>query len=102
MRALMFLSAVLLVAAAPVSVDLVDADGMFADLPGASAEAVNGNCLACHSAAMVLYQPALTPVQWQATLGKMRSVYKAPIDAADDAAILAWLNAHSVGQTPAK
>jgi hypothetical protein len=98
MRALLFLPAFLLIAAAPQSVELPDADGPFEDIAAVSADAVNTNCLACHSSAMVIHQPGLSPAQWQATLGKMRSVYKAPIDAGDDAAILAWLNAHSARQ----
>jgi len=44
---------------------------------------VNGNCLACHSAGMVLRQPALSPMQWRTEVEKMRTAYKAPIDAKD-------------------
>lgn len=96
MRALLFLA---LIAAAPapptrkLSVTLPSADAFFTDRPGASADAVNGNCLGCHSAAMVLNQPALTQMQWTETVAKMRNVYKAPIAPEDDAAILAWLSA---------
>lgn len=99
MRAFFLLpAAAMLLAAAPQSLDLPDADGPFEDIAAVSADAMNSNCLACHSSAMVTHQPALTPAQWRATLGKMRSVYKAPIDTADDAAILAWLVAHSARQ----
>ncbi len=42
----------------PVKIDLPDSDKMFPDGPGA--DAVNNNCLACHSTGMVLNQPALS------------------------------------------
>jgi hypothetical protein len=41
-----------------VTADLPFGDRMFPDGPGS--EAVNNNCLACHSAGMVLTQPALS------------------------------------------
>ena len=71
-----------------VTVDLPTGDRMFT---GAGADAVNNNCLACHSAGMVLNQPALTRAAWQAEVHKMITVYKAPIDDADVPAILAYL-----------
>src|ERR1700733_15212586 len=46
-----------------VSVDLPGSDRMF--LGDAAAEAINNNCLACHSAGMVLNQPNLTRTAWQ-------------------------------------
>jgi hypothetical protein len=72
-----------------VSVDLPPGDDMFPDGPGA--DAIDNNCLACHSADMVLNQPALPRVQWQAELEKMRTTYKAPIDPKDVDAILDYL-----------
>jgi cytochrome c553 len=72
-----------------VSVDLPPGDDMFPD--GPSADAVNNNCLACHSADMVLNQPALPKAQWQAEVDKMRTSYKAPIDPGDVDAILDYL-----------
>ena len=72
-----------------VSVDLPAGDRMFPDGPGA--DAINSNCLACHSAGMVLNQPALPKAAWQAEADKMRTTYKAPIDAADVNAILDYL-----------
>ena len=79
-------------AAALVSVELPNDFVPFADMPGGpSADAVNANCLSCHSGEMVLNQPHLTRIEWAATVTKMRATYKAPIDAADDAAILDWL-----------
>jgi cytochrome c553 len=84
--------ALLLGAAAPVSIELPDEFVPFADFAGGpSADAINANCLSCHSAEMVRHQPRLTAAEWQGEVTKMRQVYKAPIDPADDAAILAWL-----------
>ena len=40
---------------------------------------------------MVLNQPALPTVQWQAEVEKMRPAYKAPIDPKDVDAILDYL-----------
>jgi hypothetical protein len=72
-----------------VSVDLPPGDDMFPN--GPHADAVNNNCLGCHSADMVLNQPALPTAQWQAEIDKMRTAYKAPIDAQDVDAILDYL-----------
>lgn len=96
MRAILGLCALLLIAAAappsrPLSVTLPDGEDFLPPRYGASADAVNGNCLSCHSAAMITAQPRLTRVQWGETIAKMRNVYAAPIDPADDAAILDWL-----------
>jgi hypothetical protein len=51
----------------------------------------NDNCLACHSAGMVLNQPALPKSVWEAEVDKMREAYKAPIDAKDVDAIVGYL-----------
>jgi hypothetical protein len=95
MRVLLALAALALVATAPptkrLSVELPDAEGFLPERYGVSSEAVNNNCLACHSAAMITAQPRLTRVQWGETIAKMRTVYAAPIDPADDKAILDWL-----------
>jgi len=72
-----------------VSVDLPAGDDMFPNGPGA--DAINNNCLACHSADMVLNQPALPMTQWHAEVDKMRTAYKAPIDPKDVDAILDYL-----------
>ncbi len=57
------------------SIQMPTSDRIFPDGPGA--EAVNNNCLACHSAGMVLTQPKLTKAQWTETVNKMVHVYKA-------------------------
>jgi cytochrome c553 len=72
-----------------VSVDLPPGDSMFPNGPGA--DAINNNCLACHSADMVLNQPALPMTQWHAEVDKMRAAYKAPIDPKDVDAIVDYL-----------
>jgi len=72
-----------------VSVDLPPGDDMFPNGPGV--DAVNNNCLACHSADMVLNQPALTKAEWEAQVNLMRTAYKAPIDPKDVDAILNYL-----------
>jgi mono/diheme cytochrome c family protein len=72
-----------------VTVDLPFGDRTFPDGPGA--DLVNSNCLACHSAGMVLNQPALTKAQWRTEVEKMRTAYKAPIDPKDVNAILDYL-----------
>ena len=72
-----------------VSVDLPAGDDMFPNGPGA--DAINNNCLACHSADMVLNQPALPMTQWHAEVDKMRTAYKAPVDPKDVDAIVGYL-----------
>lgn len=58
---------------------------------GDEAEAINNNCLACHSAGMVLTQPRLSRAEWQSEVDKMRNTYKAPIGDADVPAIVNYL-----------
>lgn len=93
------LMAVLLGAAAPVSIELPGEFVPFADIQGGpSADAINANCLSCHSAEMVLNQPHLSRIEWQGEVTKMRNVYKAPVAPADDAAIVDWLVAMQAGR----
>jgi hypothetical protein len=72
-----------------VDVDLPFGDRMFPDGPGS--DAINNNCLACHSAGMVLNQPPLPRTTWQSEVAKMRAVYKAPISDEDAASIVDYL-----------
>ena len=73
-----------------VSVDLPpDRDRSFP--PGPGAEVISSNCVACHSAGMVLTQPALSRAAWDAEVHKMIATYKAPISEADAATIIAYL-----------
>jgi cytochrome c5 len=76
------------VALQSVNVDFPDSDRRF---EGPGADVVNDNCLACHSAGMVLTQPRLSRAVWQAEVDKMRSTYKAPVDAKDVSAIVDYL-----------
>jgi hypothetical protein len=72
-----------------VGVELPDSGRMFPG--GEKAEAINNNCLACHSAGMVLRQPHLSRAQWQSEVDKMRNTYNAPISAEDVPAIVDYL-----------
>lgn len=71
-----------------VSVDNPDSDRMF---EGPGADVVNGNCLSCHSAGMILTQPRMPRATWQAEVEKMRNTYKAPVDVKDVPAIVDYL-----------
>ena len=73
----------------PVKIDLPDSDKMFPAGPGS--DAINNNCLACHSAGMVLNQPALSKQAWTAEVNKMINNYKAPVAPEDVGAIVEYL-----------
>jgi cytochrome c5 len=75
----------------PVKIDLPDSDKMFPD--GRGSDAINNNCLACHSADMVLNQPALSKQAWATEVNKMINNYKAPIAPEDVGAIVNYLTA---------
>lgn len=62
---------------------------MFPKGPGVNV--VNGNCLACHSADMVLNQPDMPRAAWEAEVNKMRNAFKAPVDAKDVDTIVNYL-----------
>jgi mono/diheme cytochrome c family protein len=51
----------------------------------------NTQCLICHSAGMVLRQPARTQAQWKETINKMRSAYGAPLPAEQVDALATYL-----------
>jgi hypothetical protein len=74
-----------------VKLDLPDSDKMFPDGPGS--DAINNNCLACHSADMVLNQPSLSKQAWAAEVNKMINNYRAPIAPEDVGAIVDYLTA---------
>ena len=75
----------------PVKIDLPDSDKMFPAGPGS--DAINNNCLACHSADMVLNQPALSKPAWATEVNKMINNYKAPVAPEDVGAIVDYLTA---------
>lgn len=70
------------------TVTLPPGDSLF---PGPGADAINNNCLACHSTEMVLNQPALPRATWDAEVHKMIATYKAPVDENDIGAIVDYL-----------
>jgi hypothetical protein len=73
-----------------VSVELPTSDITFPG--GMAADAINANCLSCHSAGMVLTQPNLTKAAWAAEVDKMIHAFKAPIDQSNVAAIVDYLS----------
>jgi mono/diheme cytochrome c family protein len=72
-----------------VKIDLPDSDRMFP--AGSGSDAMNNNCLACHSAGMVLNQPSLSKQAWTAEVNKMINNYKAPVAPEDVGAIVEYL-----------
>ena len=87
-----FLAATLAAAAPnfkPMTMELPPDAASFPD--GPNVKTVNQNCLACHSADMVLDQALLPRATWAAEVTKMRNVYKAPITDADAALIVDYL-----------
>jgi hypothetical protein len=72
-----------------VKIDLPESDTMFPAGPGS--DAINNNCLACHSAGMVLNQPSLSKQAWTAEVNKMINNYKAPVAPEDVGAIVEYL-----------
>ncbi len=59
---------------------------------GDGADIANSQCLVCHSAGMVLRQPALSESQWQTIINKMRIAYGAPLQADQVNALAAYLS----------
>jgi hypothetical protein len=78
------------------SVNFPDSDRTFPG--GADADAINNNCLACHSAGMVLTQPRQSRAAWHSEVDKMRDTYKAPIAEEDVPAIVDYLAKLSNGK----
>ena len=73
---------------------------------GAGADAMNNDCLICHSAGMVLDQASLSGKDWQGIVDQMRNDFKAPFPAEDGPAIVDYLvnlknvMAQSTGRQP--
>lgn len=81
-----------------VSVDLPASQSSFPAGPGSD---IAGKCLICHSAGMVLKQPALTQAEWTAEINKMRTAYGAPIDDSEVPVLSAYftkINAEQQGK----
>ena len=91
---LLLLGATLAFAAPTFKAENVELPPDAASFPeGPNVKTVNQNCLACHSADMVLDQALLPRATWAAEVTKMRNVYKAPITDADAALIVDYLAA---------
>jgi hypothetical protein len=71
------------------TIDLPPGDDVLPDRP--NAEAVDRNCLLCHSTETILNQPALSRDVWKAEIDKMRTAFGAQISPDSDDAILAYL-----------
>jgi hypothetical protein len=71
-----------------VTLDLPDEERQFV---GPHAEVISRNCLACHSAGMVLDQAALSREVWTAEVNKMISAYRAPVVPEDIPVIIDYL-----------
>jgi cytochrome c5 len=69
--------------------DVPTSDALFPSGPGS--DAINNNCLACHSADHVLNQPSLAREAWQEVVNKMITAYKAPVSSEDAKAIVDYL-----------
>jgi cytochrome c553 len=72
-----------------LKLDVPTSDAMFP--AGAGSDAINNNCLACHSADHVLNQPSLPREAWQEVVNKMIKAYKAPVNPGDAKAIVGYL-----------
>jgi hypothetical protein len=72
-----------------LKLDVPSSDAMFPAGPGS--DAINSNCLACHSADHVLNQPSLSREAWQEVVNKMITAYRAPISPDDAKAIVDYL-----------
>jgi cytochrome c5 len=72
-----------------LKLDVPTSDAMFP--PGPGSDAINNNCLACHSADHVLNQPSLSREAWQEVVNKMITAYKAPVSPDDAKAIVDYL-----------
>ena len=71
-----------------LKLDVPTSDAMF---PGPGSDAINNNCLACHSADHVLNQPSLSREAWREVVNKMITAYKAPVSPDDAKAIVDYL-----------
>ena len=87
-----------------LKLDVPTSDTMFPAGPGS--DAINNNCIACHSADHVLNQPSLSREAWQEVVNKMITAYKAPVGPDDAKAIVDYLvrtkALHKSGKSPAR
>ena len=80
----------------PAKVGFADASITLPDDPvelpeGPGREAVLENCTACHSPSTMLQQPKVSAEKWESIVGKMKKLYKAPVDDAAVPAIVDYM-----------
>lgn len=73
------------------AIELPAGDAVVPDRPGALF--IDRDCLSCHSAELIMNQPALTRDIWRVEIDKMRTVFGAKIAPDDVEAILSYLTA---------
>jgi mono/diheme cytochrome c family protein len=73
-----------------VTIELPSSQTIFP--PGDGADIANAQCLICHSAGMVLRQPALTEDQWVSEINKMRNSFGALLPADQVAHLARYLH----------
>ena len=66
--------------------------------PGPGLQTVVENCTACHSPSTMLQQPQISREKWESTVGKMITIYKAPVDEAAIPAIVDYFVAVQAAQ----
>jgi hypothetical protein len=98
MRALAILSALVLLAACDSAPKVTFEDASLTlpedpmELPeGPGRDAVIENCTACHSPSTMLQQPKVSREKWESIVGKMKKLYKAPVDDAAVPAIAGYM-----------
>jgi mono/diheme cytochrome c family protein len=98
MRALALIPALLLLAGCDSAPKITFEDASLTlpedpmDLPeGPGREAVLENCTACHSPSTMLQQPKVPREKWESIVGKMKKLYKAPVDDAAVPAIVDYM-----------
>ena len=77
--------------AAPKKLTVTFPAGTVSFKPGPNLGTVQANCLVCHNADYIYFQPPLTRAVWTAEVNKMRNVYKATIADADVEKIVDYL-----------
>jgi cytochrome c5 len=98
MRALALIPALLLLAGCDSAPKITFEDASLTlpedpmDLPeGPGREVVLENCTACHSPSTMLQQPKVPREKWESIVGKMKKLYKAPVDDAAVPAIVDYM-----------
>lgn len=109
MRYALILAPVLLLAGCEAAPQVAFADASITlpddplDLPpGPGLQAVVENCTACHSPSTMLQQPQVSREKWESTVGKMITIYKAPVDEAAIPAIVDYFVAVQAKQAEAE